>query len=80
MSEVEIGKYYYVVTIEGRMFTGEVVTVYEDSVPGLRLTHTTLDTNEAQLFENYNDALETAESYGMEVKRVRTDILGLGSK
>ena len=80
MSNLEIGKYYYVVTIEGRMFTGEVVTVYEDSVPGLRLTHTTLDTNEAQLFENYNDALETAESYGMEVKRVRTDILGLGSK
>ena len=77
---MEIGKYYYVVTIEGRMFTGEVVTVYEDSVPGLRLTHTTLDTNETQLFENYNDALETAESYGMEVKRVRTDILGLGSR
>ncbi|WP_204256073.1 hypothetical protein [Staphylococcus sp. GDB8P47P] len=77
---MEIGKYYYVVTIEGRMFTGEVVTVYEDSVPGLRLTHTTLDTNEAQLFENYNDALETAESYGMEVKRVRADILGMGSR
>lgn len=77
---MEIGKYYYVVTIEGRMFTGEVVTVYEDSVPGLRLTHTTLDTNEAQLFENYNDALETVESYGMEVKKIRADILGLGSK
>lgn len=28
----------------------------------------------------FDDALETAESYGMEVKRVRTDILGLGSR
>ncbi|WP_337227977.1 hypothetical protein [Staphylococcus succinus] len=77
---MQVGKYYYVVTIEGRMFTDEIVVAYGDSVPGLRLTHTTLNTDEAQLFENYSDALETAESYGMEVKRIRTDILGLGSK
>ncbi|MBM6637485.1 hypothetical protein [Staphylococcus xylosus] len=77
---MEIGKYYYVVTHENRMFTGEIVSVYADSVPGFKMTHTTLDVNEAQLFEDYKEALESAESYGMEVKKVRADILGLGSR
>ncbi|MFQ3843019.1 hypothetical protein AABD41_00015 [Staphylococcus pseudoxylosus] len=44
------------------------------------MTHTTLDINEAQLFEDYKEALESAESYSMEVKKVRADILGLGGK
>lgn len=77
---MEIGKYYYVVAHEGRMFTGEIVSVYADSVPGFKMTHTTLDINEAQLYEDYREALETAESYSMEVKKVKADILGLGSK
>ena len=77
---MDIGKYYYVVAHEGRMFTGEIVRVYADSVAGFSMTHTTLDVSEAQLFEDYTDALETAKSYGMEVKKVRADIIGLGSK
>ena len=75
---MEIGKYYYVVTIEGRMFN-EVVKVYGDSHMETIVT-TTLDTERAVLFDTYKDAKELADTYGFKVKKIRTDILGLGSR
>lgn len=76
---VEIGKYYYVVVNnENRMFN-EVVQVYGDSHTETIVT-TTLDTERVILFDTYKDAKELADMYEFEVKKIRTDILGLGSK
>lgn len=79
MSDLEIGKYYYVVVNnEDRMFN-EVVQVYGDSHMETIVT-TTLDTERARLFDTYKDAKELADTYGFKVKKIRTDILGLGSR
>lgn len=76
---MEIGKYYYVVVNnENRMFD-EKVKVYGDSHMETIVT-TTLDTERARLFDTYKDAKELADMYEFEVKKIRTDILGLGSK
>ncbi|WP_436961590.1 hypothetical protein [Staphylococcus xylosus] len=76
---MEIGKYYYVVTHENRMFTGEVMTVYGDN-RSESVLQTTRYVPKALTFEDYNEALETAKEYSLEVKKIRTDILGLGSR
>ena len=79
MSDLEIGKYYYVVVNnEHRMFN-EVVKMYGDTHAETIVT-TTLDTERAVLFDTYKDAKELADMYEFEVKKIRTDILGLGSR
>lgn len=76
---MEIGKYYYVVVNnENRMFD-EKVRVYGDNHMETIVT-TTLDTERARLFDTYKDANELADTYGFKVKKIRTDILGLGSR
>lgn len=76
---MEIGRYYYVaVNNENRMFD-EVVKVYGDSHMETIVT-TTLDTERAELFDTYKHVKELADTYGFEVKKVRADILGLGSR
>lgn len=76
---MEIGKYYYVVVNnENRMFD-EVVKVYGDSHMET-IVATTLDTERVRLFDTYKDAKELADTYGFKVKKIRTDILGLGSR
>ncbi|MEX6311541.1 hypothetical protein AB6E91_08535 [Staphylococcus saprophyticus] len=76
---MEIGKYYYVVVNnENRMFE-EVVEMYGDNHME-KILITTLDTERARLFDVYKDAKELADMYDFEVKKIRTDILGLGSR
>lgn len=79
MSNLEIGKYYYVVTHENRMFTGEIITIHGDN-RSKSILQTSTNVTKALIFEDYNEALETAKEYSLEVKKVRTDILGLGSR
>lgn len=76
---MEIGKYYYVVTHENRMFTGEIITIHGDN-RNKSILQTSTNVTKALIFEDYNEALETAKEYSLEVKKVRTDILGLGSR
>ncbi|MEB8121796.1 hypothetical protein NGH46_06650 [Staphylococcus xylosus] len=76
---MEIGKYYYVVTHENRMFTGEIMTVHGDNRSESVLQKTRY-VPKALTFEDYNEALETAKEYSLEVKKIRTDIIGLGSR
>lgn len=77
---MEIGKYYYVVTRNNKMATGSVVSLYADWEVIEKTIETTTDITKVRLYEDYDDALNFAEQYNLEVKRVRTDILGLGSR
>lgn len=77
---MEVGKYYYVVTRNNQMATGSIVSFYADTVVGEKVLETTKDLTEARLYEDYDDAFYFAEQYNLEVKKVRADILGLGSR
>ncbi|MDW4402014.1 hypothetical protein QI045_00510 [Staphylococcus saprophyticus] len=57
----------------------EVVQVYGDNHME-KIVTTTLDTERVRLFNTYKEAKELADTYEFEVKKIRTDILGLGSK
>ena len=72
---MEIGKYYYVVTRNNQMATGSVVSLYADWEVIEKTIETTTDITKVRLYEDYD-----AEQYNLEVKKVRADILGLGSK
>lgn len=76
---MEIGKEYYVVMHEDRMYQ-DIVEVFADSRPRARIINTTEDIFRAEVFEDYKDAMELANEYDLQVKKVRADILGLGSK
>ncbi|WP_017722713.1 hypothetical protein [Staphylococcus xylosus] len=76
---MQIGKEYYVVMHEDRMYQ-DIVEVFADSRPRARIINTTEDIFRAEVFEDYNDAIDLANEYDLEVKKVRADILGLGSK
>ncbi|WP_400263866.1 hypothetical protein [Staphylococcus nepalensis] len=79
MNYMEIGKYYYIaVNNENRMFMEEVM-IYGDNHMERSVT-TTLDTERAELFDSYKHAKELADTYGFKVKKIRADILGLGSR
>lgn len=80
VSNLEIGKYYYVVTRNNQMATGSVVSLYADWEVIEKTIETTTDITKVRLYEDYDDALNFAEQYNLEVKKVRTDILGLGSR
>lgn len=75
-----IGKYYYVVTRNNQMATGSIISLYADCEVLEKTMEMTLDITEAKLYEDYDDALNFAEQYNLEVKKVRADILGLGSR
>ena len=77
---MEIGKYYYVVTRNNRMATGSIVNFYADEIVVEKVLETTKDLTKAVLYEDYEDALELAEPYNLEIKKIRADILGLGSR
>ncbi|MFQ3790862.1 hypothetical protein AABD37_02275 [Staphylococcus nepalensis] len=77
---MEIGKYYYVVTRNNRMATGSIVNFYADEIVVEKVLETTKDLTKAVLYEDYEDALELAEQYNLEIKKIRADILGLGSR
>ena len=76
---MEIGKYYYVLTYKGRLFE-EVLTIYNDNELYERTLMTTTNVQKTQIYESYEDALERAKKYDLEVKKIRVDILGLGSR
>ena len=80
MSNLETGKYYYVVTRNNRMATGSIVSFYADEIVVEKVLETTKDLTKAVLYEDYEDALELAEPYNLEIKKIRADILGLGSR
>lgn len=77
---MEIGKYYYIVTRNNRMATGSIMNFYADETVVEKALETTKDLTKAVIYEDYEDALELAEQYNLEVKKVRADILGLGSR
>lgn len=77
---MEIGRYYYVVTRNNQMATGSVVSLYDGAVVLEKTIETTTDITKVRLYEDYDDALNFAEQYNLEVKKVRADILGLGSR
>lgn len=76
---MEIGKYYYVLTYKGRMFE-DILTIYDASKPYEHTLMTTTDVQRTRLYEDYDKAAEHAKHYDLEVKKIRTDIIGLGSK
>ena len=76
---MEIGKYYYVLTYKGRLFE-EVLTIYNDNELYEHTLMTTKNVQKTQIYESYEDALERAKKYDLEVKKIRVDILGLGSR
>lgn len=76
---MEIGKYYYVLTYKGRLFE-EVLTIYNDNELYEHTLMTTTNVQKTQIYESYEDALERAKKYDLEVKKIRVDILGLGSR
>lgn len=76
---MEIGEYYYVLVYENRMYTGEIITVYGDN-KSESILQTSKNVAKALMFDDYKEALETAKEYNLEVKKVRADILGLGSR
>ena len=76
---MEIGKYYYVLTYKGRLFE-DVLTIYNDNELYERTLMTTTNVQKTQIYESYEDALEHAKKYDLEVKKIRVDILGLGSR
>ena len=76
---MEIGKYYYVLTYKGRLFE-EVLTIYNDNELYEHTLMTTTNVQKTQIYESYEDALEHAKKYDLEVKKIRVDILGLGSR
>ncbi|MBO3073303.1 hypothetical protein J5E44_00130 [Staphylococcus xylosus] len=80
MSNLEIGKYYYVVTRNNQMATGSIVSFYADTVVVEKVLETTKDLTKARLYEEYKEALNLAERYNLQVKKIRADILGLGSR
>lgn len=57
----------------------EIVSVYGDNKKESML-QTSTNAAEALMFDDYNESLETAKEYNLEVKKIRTDIVGLGSK
>lgn len=77
---MEIGKEYFIAVRNGRIATGVVLNLYDDNQVAERVIETTTDIKEAQLFESHSNAIELAERYSMKVKKVRADILGLGSR
>ena len=76
---MEIGKYYYVLTYKERLFE-EVLTIYNDNELYEHTLMTTTNVQKTQIYESYEDALERAKKYDLEVKKIRVDILGLGSR
>lgn len=76
---MEIGKYYYVLTYKGRMFE-DILTIYDGGKPYEHTLMTTTDVQRTHLYEDYDKAVEDAKRYDLEVKKIRVDILGLGSK
>lgn len=62
------------------MATGSVVSFYADWEVIEKTIETTTDITKVRLYEDYDDALNFAEQYNLEVKKVRADILGLGSR
>lgn len=73
---MDIGKVYYVIMLDGRMFQEEA-HVYGSG----DFIHTTLmttkDITQAKLYTDCNDATRDAEHYGFEVKTVKIDIKSL---
>lgn len=76
---MEIGKYYYVLTYKRRMFE-DILTIYDGGKPYEHTLMTTTDVQRTHLYEDYDKAVEDAKRYDLEVKKIRVDILGLGSK
>ncbi|MEY8603553.1 hypothetical protein AALK46_07485 [Staphylococcus nepalensis] len=76
---MEIGKYYYVLTYKGRLFE-DIITIYAGNEPYEHSLMTTTNIKRTQLYESYEKALEHAKKYDLKVKKIRVDILGLGSK
>lgn len=80
VSNLEIGKYYYVVTRNNQMATGSIMSFYDGAVVLEKVLETTKDLTKAMLYEEYKEALDLAERYNLQVKKIRADILGLGSR
>lgn len=76
---MEIGKYYYVLTYKGRMFE-DILTIHGANKPYEHTLMTTTDVQRTRLYEDYDKVVEHAKHYDLEVKKIRADILGLGSK
>ncbi len=79
MSDLEIGKYYYVLTYKERLFE-DIITIYAGNEPYEHSLMTTTDIQRTQLYESYEKAVEHAKKYDLQVKKIRADILGLGSR
>lgn len=73
---MDIGKVYYVIMFNGRMFQEEA-QVY-GSVDYIYTTiMTTKDITQAKVYTDCKDATRDAEYYGFEVKTVKIDIKSL---
>lgn len=77
---MRVGKEYYIAVRGNRMATGSVLSYYQDNYVVDKVVETTKEVDEVQVFNEYAEALEFAERYGLEVKKLRADIIGLYSK
>ena len=73
---MDIGKVYYVIMLDGRMFQEEVHVYSGMTVVGTSLL-TTKDISQAKVYTDCKDATRDAEHYGFEVKTVKIDIKSL---
>ena len=73
---MDIGKVYYVIMFDGRMFEREARVFGSGELFSTTLM-TTKDITQAKLYTDCKDATRDAEHYGFEVKTVKIDIKSL---
>ena len=73
---MDIGKVYYVIMLNGRMFEREARVYGSGELFSITLM-TTKDIEQAKLYTDCKDATRDAEHYGFEVKTVKIDIKSL---
>lgn len=73
---MDIGKVYYVIMLDGRMFEREARVFGSGEVFSTTLM-TTKDIKQAKVYTDCKDATRDAEHYGFEVKTVKIDIKSL---
>lgn len=76
---MEVGKYYYVVMRNNQIYAN-VIPAYAENIVIEEMLETTKDIQQAKIYKEYSDAKETADKFDLEVKKIRADILGLGSR
>lgn len=71
---MEINQIGYVVVHKDRLFE-DVFNIYADGRVAEKAVETTTDIQDCKIFEDYEDAKEVADNYGLEIKSVRMQFI-----